>query len=228
MSSDMCPPDASLLSSEQVENFLRVNPDFLKNRPELMVSLLPDRDFGAGVADFQAKALHALRREADDLRAGARDVIHMARENLSVQAATHQAVVALLAAQSLDELFTILAQDIPVLVQVDMAIILSEPSVSLPYMQRVTRVPCGMIEQLVEHDDVRLRTLPDLDPAIYREASTLICSDALVRLKSQDHPPALLALASRDPATFEPGQGTELLVFLAAVLDFCLSRWLSV
>ena len=193
-----------------------------------MVSLLPERDFGAGVADFQVKALHALRREADELRAGARDVVHMARENLSTQVATHQAVVALLAAQSLDELFTVLIQDVPNLIQVDLAVIVSEPSVSLSYTQRVTRVSCGMIDQLLGQDGVRLRTLPNLDPSIYHEASSLICSDALVRLKSSDHPPALLALASRNPATFEPGQGTELLVFFGNRFDFCLSRWLNI
>lgn len=220
-------PVAQTLSPGQVEAFLQSHPDFLMERPELMASLLPDRDLGTGVVDFQARALKALRIEADELRAGAREVIHTARENMSLQSATHQAVIALLAADSLDNLMVALAQDVPMLVHVDLAALVCEPGLPLPLAGQVIPVPHGEIDRLLEGSDTRLRPFSGNGAALYGEASALIRSDALVRLKNHGHPPALLALASRDMGTFEPGQGTELLVFLASVLDFCLMRWLT-
>ncbi|NKD55352.1 MULTISPECIES: DUF484 family protein [unclassified Haematospirillum] len=215
------------LSPSDVELFLKSNPDFLMERPELMASLLPDRDLGAGVVDFQARALKALRTEADELRAGAREVIHTARENMSLQNATHHAVVALLGAESLQDLMIALTQDVPMMVHVDLAALICEPGLPLPLAGQVIQVPHGEIDRLLGDSDVRLRPFCGTGAALYGEASALIRSDALVRLRHSGHPPAVLALASRDTGTFEPGQGTELLVFLATVLDFCLIRWLT-
>ena len=87
-----------------------------------------------------------------------------------------------LAAQGLDELFTALMQDIPDHIQVDLAIIVSEPSVSLSYTQRVTRVSCGMINQLLGQDGGVFGLCRILiHPFIMKRHPDL--SDALVRLK---------------------------------------------
>ena len=40
-------------------------------------------------------------------------------------------------------------------------------------------------------------------------------------------PQAMLALGSRQPEHFHPGQGTELLVFLAGTLQQCIRMWLD-
>ena len=40
-------------------------------------------------------------------------------------------------------------------------------------------------------------------------------------------PPALLAFGSRDPEHFHDGQGTELLAFLAQVIERLIRAWLD-
>ena len=51
---------------------------------------------------------------------------------------------------------------------------------------------------------------------------------ALLRLRpSARAPTGLLALGSRVEGRFDPGQGTELLSFLARILELCIRTWLE-
>ena len=66
------------------------------------------------------------------------------------------------------------------------------------------------------------------DPAIFGAAAGLVASEALIRMRpSQATPSAMLALGARKPDQFHPGQGTELLIFLADVLERCVRTWLN-
>ena len=52
--------------------------------------------------------------------------------------------------------------------------------------------------------------------------------DALLRVSaSNSMPPGLLAFGTRHPGYFNPGQGTELLAFLARILEHCIRTWLD-
>jgi uncharacterized protein YigA (DUF484 family) len=67
------------------------------------------------------------------------------------------------------------------------------------------------------------------DPALFgASAAGLVRSDALVRLRvSSAAPVGLLALGARKPGVFHPGQGTELLTFLAQVIEQSIRAWLD-
>jgi uncharacterized protein YigA (DUF484 family) len=53
-------------------------------------------------------------------------------------------------------------------------------------------------------------------------------SQALLRVDiSMDTPPAILAFGSRDPHMFTDGQGTELISFLAGVVERNFRHWLD-
>ena len=74
------------------------------------------------------------------------------------------------------------------------------------------------------------QSVPDIegDPQIYGAATGLVCSEALLRLHPNPQvPTGLLALGSRNRGRFDPGQGTELLIFLARSLDHCIRTWLG-
>ena len=63
---------------------------------------------------------------------------------------------------------------------------------------------------------------------IFGPAAGLVRSDALIRLTvGRSAPPALLAFGTRHPGYFHAGQGTELLSFLARVIEHCLRLWLG-
>jgi uncharacterized protein YigA (DUF484 family) len=66
------------------------------------------------------------------------------------------------------------------------------------------------------------------DAMVFGPGAGLVSSDALLRLSiSSTTPTALLALGAREPGQFHPGQGTELLTFLARVVESCIRGWLN-
>ena len=66
------------------------------------------------------------------------------------------------------------------------------------------------------------------DEALFGAGAGLVRSQALVRLNvSTGAPPCLLALGSREPDMFHSGMRTELISFLARVLERCIRSWLD-
>jgi uncharacterized protein YigA (DUF484 family) len=66
------------------------------------------------------------------------------------------------------------------------------------------------------------------DPALYGGAAGLVRSQALLRLSFGGSAPAgLLCIGTRNPDTFHPGLGTELLSFLARTLEIRVAQWLG-
>jgi len=66
------------------------------------------------------------------------------------------------------------------------------------------------------------------DAMVFGAAAGLVRSDTMLRLTiSPAAPLGLLAFGTRHPGYFNPGQGTELLGFLARVLEHCIREWLD-
>lgn len=218
-----------LPSAEQVAAFLRAHPDFLRDHPEIAAEVLPGRDLGGGVADLQAHTLRALRAELQTMRSGAEELIFNARNNMTTQTRTHDAVLAVLAADSFEVLVRTLTDDLPALLQVDLIMLCFEPGLPKGAAVYVQEVQAGAVDRLLGSGaPTRLRPMVEEEPALYGSGRGLVASDALVRLPvGGSLPPALLALGSRHPGTFNSGQATELLTFLAAVIGHGVRRWVA-
>ncbi|MBT7942943.1 MAG: DUF484 family protein [Alphaproteobacteria bacterium] len=219
------------LNEDQVSDFLANNPDFLVRNPDILKSMMaPSRWSGDGVADMQQFMLEQLRGEIDNLRDCAQDVIETSRTNMSVQTRTHTAILAMLSATNFEQLTRVIAEDFPLLLDIDVAVIGFEPAntpgfdTSSPVVKNY--LP-GDIERILgpDQDVVLVRDVAD-DGFIFGEGAGLVHSAALARLRpGHRSPTGLMALGSRG-STFYPGQGTELIGFLARILERCIDRWL--
>lgn len=220
-------------SAAQVHSYLRRNPDFLAKHPDLLQILTPPACVrGDGVLDLQSYMVERLRDEVNEITAARDALVVTGRGNLTAQAQVHQSVLALLSAKSFEHLIEIATTDLAVLLDLDAVTLGVERSeTSLP------PVRVGGLYQL-EPDTVdsvigagrklRLRSETEGDPVIFGAAAGLVASEALIRLDiSTSTPPALLALGSRQPDHFHPGQGTELLTFLAGAVEHCVRAWLD-
>lgn len=225
------------LSDGQVADFLQNNPDFLKRHPELLSVLeAPERTFadvdpvGGEVVDLQDAMLARVRADLGKQREQSSDLIDAGRANLQSQNRIHAAVVALLKARSLDHLIEILTIDLVGLLHVDAAALCLEGGTVAPGSNQGVRVvPVGTIERIVDISRaVTMREDIEGDRRLYGEAAGLVRSEVLLRLTvREDAPIALLALGSRDPMRFHAGQGSELLVFLAAIMEHSIRTWLD-
>jgi uncharacterized protein YigA (DUF484 family) len=219
------------LTEDQVAAWLRAHPDFLARRPRLLMTLAPPaRPLGDNVVDLQHAMLRRLQEMVAALDEQRRTLILGGRANRSNQARIHDCVLALISATSLKHLVHTVTTDLAVLCDVDVATLCVEADGDTPSRPAagVRLLRTGTVRRLFgDGRDVLLRDNVAGDRAIFGAGSGLVRSEALLRLRVGGHtPPGLLALGSRRPGRFQPGQATELFAFLARVLERSIRAWL--
>lgn len=225
------------VDGDQVAAYLRRHPDFLAERPELLdVLSAPARPAlagaGRGVIDLQQAMVERLRGENEALRRSHEELLVTLRGNQHAQTRTQHAALALLRARSFEHLIETVATDLTAILDLDIVTICVEPAADSPAPVRtrgVLRVAPGTVAALLgPGKTIRLEAELPGDPTLFGPAAGVVQSQALVRLDvSSATPPTLLALGSRQPGHFQPSQGTELLAFLAQVLESQLRAWLD-
>lgn len=221
------------LTAEQVVEFLRENSDFFAKHPEGLAGMqAPARDLGDGVFDLQQAVIDRLRGEAGDLSDQNRDLVATSRTNLQSQSRVHECILALLQATSFEELIQAVTTDFAVILDLDIVTLCVEASECNALTLRtkgLVIVPPGTLDSVLDPNR-RLALRGDVvgDPELFGPGAALVRSDALVRLTiSASSAPALMCFGSRLPDRFDTGQATELLDFLANVLEHVLRIWLN-
>ena len=219
-----------VVSGADVAAYLDGHPDFFSDRLELLSKMVaPSRWSGDGVVDMQRFLAEQRLGEIDDLRNCAQEVIETSRTNMSVQTRSHAAVLAMLAATDVDHLLHVIDGDLPLLLDVDVVMVAFEPSPAFTASVDIHGLTPGAVDGLLGvEENVRLirDVAGEMDDGgtLFGAASGLVHSAALARLRPGSTVPAgLMALGARGVA-FGPGQGTELIGFLARVLESCLHR----
>ncbi len=181
---------ANLPEPAAVAAFLRANPGWLAENPELYRMLAPPvRVHGEPLADHMAAMLEAARADAST-------VLAAGRANLSLSGRVEEAVLALVRAA---DPVAALSAELPALLGVDAVTLGLEAEIA---GARV--LPPGMVERLLGKEEVRVRTKGPAaagaseSAILHGEAAALARHEALVRLPDIAVP-GLLALACRDP-----------------------------
>ncbi len=215
-----------------IRTFLAENPHYLTDHPEVLATVTPQpRHTGERVTDLQGFLIARLRDENTKLDSRQRDLLATVRANAASQGRIHGAVLSILESRSFEELIEIVTTDLAVRLDIDIAVLAVEQAGSFgrKSVAGIRLLPEGAVDMILgDGRDVLLRTVPAGEKAIYGSGTGLVRSEALLRLRaSPEAPTGILALASRDPARFDPGQGTELLTFLARVIELCIRTWLG-
>lgn len=220
--------------ADEVAAYLRKHPDFLNERPELIAALTPPMEHhGEGVVDMQHFMLQRLRGEVKLLKSQQRALLATSRSNMASQSRIHAAVLAIVAAKSFEQLIQVVTTDLAIMLDVDVVTIGVESAAAaqprLP-MHGVQILRRGTVEHIL--GDERMTLLCDEttgDPALFGAAAGLVRSQALLRVHVGDHAPVgLLCIGTRRADRFHPGQGTELLSFLARSLELTIAAWLDI
>lgn len=225
--------DTALPAADAVVAFLRANPDFLDRRPELLTILIPPtKRQGDGVIDMQRFMVERQRAELAKVETATRELIEVGRNNLSVQTQVHAAVLSMLGATTFEHLIEIVTDQLSVTLGADVVTLSFEgDDHAMPRAVKagVHVLSPGHIDMALGTSDVRLLDdIEQADPIVFGPGSGLVRSAALVRLVvSGAAPQGLLAIGARRADYFHPQQGTELLSFLARVLEHCLRHWLD-
>ena len=224
------------LTDDAVAAYLQNNPDFLIRHPDLIERLTPPNrwsDEGGSVIDMQHYMLSVLKGELDCLRDCAQDVIETSRSNLSSQTRAHAAVLSLLTAGSLEDLFQVTSEELPLHLDVDVVTVCFEvddpASLANTFGPHVRGLNQGLVEAVMNGSgSVALYKDMMDDGAIFGAAAGLVRSAGIARFENTEtYPTGIIAFGSRDEGCFHPGQGTELIHFIARVFESSLQAWLE-
>jgi len=224
---------AGRLTEDQVVAYLRRHPEFLERHPDLLDVLHPPaRQLdGKNIADLQQAMIHRLRDRIDGVENDRLDLISTTRGNLSSQTRVHETVLDLIDARSFEQFIEILTSDLVVKLHLDVvALCVENDRPDLPRTRAGIRfLPPGYVASVLgPTETVLLRAIAEPEPRIYGQGAGLVASEALLRIEvGPDTPTGLLALGARTPGHFAPGQGTELLGFLAGVIESTARAWLD-
>jgi uncharacterized protein YigA (DUF484 family) len=222
-----------LLTAEDVAQYLARHPDFLLRHPQLMTKLAPPAQAhkSKSVVDFQHFMLKRLQGDIEKHTTEKRDLISTARTNLNLLTRIHACVLALLEAEDFEALIGIITGDIAHYLDIDVtALMIEATEAEVVAMQRgeIRIVAPGRIDEWLQGRSVWLEGNIDGDPEIYGSGAGLVHSQALMRLEISAHAPVgMIAFGSRNHELFQDGQGTELVGFLARVIERLIRAWLD-
>lgn len=221
------------LKPEDILEWLKGNPDFLPNHPEAIrylrapVAYQEDKT----VVDFQKVMVEKLRKDNADIIETQYLLVQNSRANLNNQTRIHAAVLNLLDATSFEELIHIITSDLSITLDVDVVgLVIESDSGTIPhqYMSGVKILQKGSVDHLMGGQKIILQPNIKGIEHIFGAAAGLVHSQALIRLDIHTKAPVgILAFGSRNPEYFVPDQGTELVAFLARVVERCIRAWLT-
>lgn len=235
MNTQKIEPEA--LSAKDILTWLKGNPAFLKQHPEACEYLLPpEENRGKGIADFQTYMVQRLRQDKESVMETARDLIEVSRLNMNSVTRIHNATLKVLEARNFAEFIQAITMDLGAILDVDLSVLVVEASgvdAATLNVPGIRIVPQGTIQTWMGGQPVLLESDIQGVEHIYGGGARLVRSQAILRVDmGQDAgvgsmPPAILAFGSRDPEMFKSGQGTELVSYLARVIERVFRLWLA-
>lgn len=227
-------PAIEPVNAESVGAWLRQNPSFLAENPDLLFALTPpDHKRGDGVVDFQRFMVERQQRELDKLKEISQELLAVSRANKIVQQAVNRAVVALLAAPTFERAITTVTEDWAAILGADVVMI----GMEAPSGQTTPGAKFGITLLAAGDVDSRLGRLQDAkvvseldppDPVVFGPAAGLAKSALWLRLKVHETVPAgMLAIGSRSRGHYKPRENMEQYRFLADVLSATVRAWLD-
>ncbi|NUS38568.1 MAG: DUF484 family protein [Lysobacter sp.] len=215
------------LGAHEVAAWLRRHPQFLKQFPDLAVSLVVPREEGpaASLASYQLEVLRDKNRE---LSRRLHELFANAQENERLAVRTHQLTLALLrqdnAADTVRAMAASLAEDF----QGDLVrIVLFAPVAGLEDADWLQVIPADdarlapFRDAIAEGEPICGRLNPDKNALLYGPQVEEVQSSALLPLAGT----GLLAVGSLDPNRFFPGMGTLFLRMMGEALVAARTRY---
>lgn len=231
-------PDGSgrqvkLITADDVVAYLKAHPDFFEKHAELGSELgVSPRAQGPGVIDMQQAILKRLRGEIDRLKTERTEIIANSKQNQIVQNRIQAAVISIIQATTFEKMIHVVTHELPELLDVDFITMAIEANADAPKRVPVRGVYVlapGAIDAAIGPDKhARLRSDIVGEEAFFGEVSRFVKSDVLMRLRvSSGSPDGVMCFGARDPEAFGPEMSTELLFFLAKVLENTIRAWLD-
>jgi hypothetical protein len=222
---------------------LRKHPDFFKNNSELFeIMLPPEIDHGGNVVDLQHHMVGKLQKGISTLKNKYEGLVVSSRDNMSTLHQVHEGALSLIRAPGLEQLLEVIAMDLPAIFNVDIVRLGIESEAAEFYENKfgeqnasgVSFLEAGLVDKAMGKDksialvaDTAKKFVYGFEQ-IFANCSGIVESAALLRMRlpsSQRN--VMLAFGVRIKNHFHDGQGTEMLSFLAQIVEHRLDECLN-
>ena len=215
------------LGAHEVAAWLRRHPTFLKQFPDLAISLVVPREEGpaASLASYQLEVLRDKNRE---LARRLQDLFANAQANERLAVRTHQLALNLMRQDTPATTLRAMAATLEEDFQGDLVRILTfAPVAGLDDVDWWQSIPAGdarlapFRDAIADGEPICGRLHPDKHALLYGVRAEEVQSTALLTLPGV----GLVAVGSRDPNRFFPGMGTLFLRMMGEALSVALQRF---
>lgn len=224
---------------ELVRSLILADPSLILDDDDVMRRLVGERNGERQVVDLRDRLVERLEQRLEKLTTQQRSIIAAAYENVAGTNQVHRAVLALLEPSELPAFLKRLTIDVPAMLGLEEARLCLEadvtetgaaPGFGPDLHGRVMAMPEGMVDGYLALDGsaaerIILREAGAEAELLFGEANP-VQSEALLRLDIAGAP-GMLAFGSSDPKKFDPQHGTDLLTFVAGVVERLLTQRLS-
>ncbi len=185
----------------------------------------------ATVIPFEERAVAHLRQRLGAVEEANQDLIAFARGHSGAVASIHNAVIAAIEAESIEDLLHVVTQEWPLILGIDavaLSLIVGERGFRADG-SGVQMVDPRILRRAAEAvAGVEMRTVQRGHP-LFGPACDLIRAEALIRIDCEPPLPCgLLTLGQRAELSLDARHGSELLMFLGQSLAAMIRKWLTV
>lgn len=211
----------------EVAAFLRRNPDFLTDFPDLALVLKMPRQVGSttSLASYQ---LEVLREKNRALHRRLQELISIATENEQLVLRVHALVLGMMRAQALDEMLqhvvATLSEDFSsdaVRLLLHRGVLGAQPADWLLQVSYEDRACRPFWELMIRGEPVCGRLDPEKLSVLFAHRAAEIKSCVIMPIPEH----GLMAIGSTDPNRFHPGMGTLFLKLIADAVHAALRRF---
>lgn len=179
------------------------------------------------VIQFEERAVAQLRERLGAAQEANQDLIAFARGHSGAVSSIHEAVMAIIEADSFEALLHVVTQEWPLILGIDavaLALIVGNQGFRVDG-NGVQLVQPQLLERAIEQvDGVELRTVSRGHP-LFGPACDLIRAEALIRIDCDPPLPCgVIALGQRTEQSLDARHGSELLMFLGRTLAAMIRR----
>lgn len=184
----------------------------------------------ATVIPFEERAVAHLRDRLGEVQEANEDLIAFARGHSGAVASIHEAVLAAIAVDGVEDLLHVVTQEWPLILGIDavaLSLIIGDKGFRADG-SGIQLVDPAIVRRAVDAvNGVDMRKVERGHP-LFGPACDLIRAEALIRIECEAPlPNGLLALGQRAELSLDARHGSELLMFLGRSLAVMIRKWLT-
>lgn len=217
------------LTPEQIGEFLKLNPDYFVNHPEMLADITVPHPYSNQAISLGERQVLALRDKSRGLELKLREFIQFAEENDAIGDKLHKVALDLMHARSLEAVFQSLQLNLSESFSIPhstLRVWADQPPANAAEIPEFTHVSADIKVLMTGLTQPRCGPdVPDEVRAWFGSTGTNQKSFALAPLR-EENLNGLLVLASEDVKRFYPEMGTLYLTWLAELSGAAISRFL--